>query len=181
MKNLLLKIAFFASLMIVLTIIQFSCQTDVLAQPSNSYVLPPATTSALGGVIVDGTTINVDGAGKISVAPNSNTNKQYNKIVYLVGYEGSYANEFAEIWIANYDGTGKSKLNVSIQGDPSSIKITDPRISPDGSMIFFTANAWIPGSSTYNWSIYSCNLDGSNIKKVIDGGAQSHFSLGGVY
>lgn len=41
---------------------------------TNSYTLPPATTNSLGGVIPDGTTITVDGTGKISTSGVAGTN-----------------------------------------------------------------------------------------------------------
>lgn len=41
---------------------------------TNSYILPPATTNSLGGVIPDGTTITVDGTGKISTSGVAGTN-----------------------------------------------------------------------------------------------------------
>jgi hypothetical protein len=121
-------------------------------------VLPAATTSKLGGVIPDGTTISVDGTGKISTVGGTAT-AQAGKIIYL-----NFASGTTEIWTANYDGSDAQKINITL---PSGIGLTiggDVKISPDHKTIFFTVNHTNGTITNY---IYACNLDGSNLHQVI--------------
>ena len=59
----------------------------------------------------------------------------------------------------------------------------EAKLSPDGKIIVFStllntiggANTWSDGG------IYSCNADGSNVKKIMDPSADGYKSLQGVY
>lgn len=155
---------------ITTSVIQVSCNRDVIAQNS-SYVLPPATTSRLGGVIVGGG-LSISSEGVLSTSGNS-----INKILYVVKkiYAGS---PNYEMWLANYDGTNKSRVNITL---PRNLLVNDnmnPRLSPDGKKIFFLAYYYEPSSSKFD--LWSCNIDGSNVNQVINGDGGSVI-FGGAY
>lgn len=82
----------------------------------------------------------------------------------------------SEIWISNYDGSNQKKINVQV---PSGVTLDGGTtiLSPDGKTIFFhvlgTPNGNLDGAD-----IYSCNIDGSNVKKVISHGDTYDVSLG---
>lgn len=109
-----------------------------------------------------------------SVAQTSAGLKQLNKIVFSrYDYAG---NKPDGIYIANYDGSGMTKVNIVIPGMPTAYPL-NPKLSPDGQTLFF--HAGIAGNHS---NIFSCNIDGTNVKKVLDGGADLwEFSLGGAY
>ena len=86
--------------------------------------------------------------------PQETTSAIAGKILYMVD-NGS---NNASFWTANYDGTDKQKLNITL---PSGYNyVYHFRISPDGKKIII---GFDPSD------IYSCNIDGSDMKKVIDG------------
>lgn len=78
-----------------------------------------------------------------------------NKIIY---------NKGTSIYVANYDGSGEVKVNTTVPG-------ANPRLSPDGTTIFFY------GFSPSPQGIYSVKIDGSNLKLIVAGANE----LGGVY
>lgn len=168
MKKLLMgSVALFLFSLSVL-LFQISCQKDVHAQ-TGSYILPVATASSLGGVIV-GDGLQITTAGKLSVlASQSSGLVQLNKILYVKELPND-----VEIWTANTDGSGSQKANIVL---PSGLTIvdTDAKMSPDGKTIFFQVD---DGTLSY---IYSCNTDGSNVKRVIDGTGANWVSISGVY
>ncbi|SDD51750.1 hypothetical protein SAMN04488024_106101 [Pedobacter soli] len=157
-----------ATLSLSILLFQISCKKEVNAQNTGSYVLPAATTSTLGGVIV--------GSG-LSISPNGTltanaSTAQLNKLVYSkITFDSGGTYKGAEIWTANYDGTAQTKINVAL---PSGIVFSEnpsPKLSPNGTKVFFTAGP----ASTYNptmttiESLYSCNIDGSGAVKIIEG------------
>ncbi|MBS1639927.1 MAG: hypothetical protein JSR12_07710 [Bacteroidetes bacterium] len=108
---------------------------------------------------------------------------QLNKILftkYISNGNNSVSTE--EVWTSNYDGTNAVKVNIVL---PSGIVFTDgmlPRLSPDGKKIFFNAGAVNSGGYNSNADIYSCNIDGSGVTKIIDkGGSNNNIILGGAY
>jgi hypothetical protein len=93
------------------------------------------------------------------------------KIIFVKYATSSLA---AEIWTANYDGTSQTKINITL---PSGI-ILGPEyginLSPNGQKIFFSAGPPYSGDpiKTIEASIYSCNIDGTNVVKIIDRGTR---------
>lgn len=170
MRKLLLgsvALTFFSFSIILL---QISCKKDVIADTLN-YILPQATTSVLGGVIVgDGLTVSSNGT--LSIKPTSGgTSSKRNKIIF------GRSNRADEIWTANYDGTNQTKLNFVL---PAGLELDGEgliKLSPDGETVFF--NVKKPGAGAYY--IYSCKIDGSQLTKVIDvSSADDQVHLGGV-
>lgn len=107
---------------------------------------------------------------------------QLNKIIYT---KHSREPESYEIWIANYDGTSNTKVNIML---PSGVFLglgDDVRLSPDGKKIFFAAGPPV----NYNGftfaetcDLYSCNVDGSNVTKIVDrGGTNNNLTINGAY
>lgn len=84
---------------------------------------------------------------------------QQNKIIYSKRI--SKDNWDREIWTANYDGSNQKKLNIAF---PKGVDVMYMSISPDGQKLFFSSSNGNPGTA-----IYTCNIDGSNLTKIIDG------------
>ena len=102
---------------------------------------------------------------QISCGKNANANpdnnigvNQLNKILYIKSFNGAQG---SEIWIANYDGSGQTRVNVTIPSGYS--QPSNACLSPDGKKIFFQS---YPSVSTVT-AILSCNIDGTNVVEVI--------------
>ncbi|SFO70150.1 hypothetical protein SAMN05428949_6246 [Chitinophaga sp. YR627] len=155
---------------------QISCQKSADAQAGNgngSYTLPPATKSALGGVIV-GDGLAVSNSGVLSLDPATGGATPLSKIVFSK-YNVDKGNE---IWLMNYDGTGQTKVNITL---PAGVEIDgNAHLSPDGKKLFFVG---IDTKATANKDdIYSCDVDGRNLKKIYDmPTSNGHTNLSGVY
>jgi len=133
--------------------------------PSNKLTVNGIVESTNGGIkFPDGSTQSTSGL------------KQLNKIVFLKQvYVGPDA--FGELWMANYDGTNQTKINVTL---PSGINIqedTDVKLSPDGTKLFFTTR----DAANDIWHIYSCQVDGSNPQQIVTGIGTNKISIGGAY
>ena len=109
--------------------------------------------------------------------PAATTATQQNKILYLKR-TGSGSSSLLEIWISNYDGSGASKINISF---PAGIYLagTAPGISPNGQKIFFNAGELDSYGDAVR-HLYSCNIDGSNVSKIVDR-AGGYITLGQAY
>src|SRR5579859_5471980 len=148
---------------IAIGIFQMCSKENVIAQAA-SYILPIATTTTLGGVKPDGTTITVDGTGKIS----STGSRQQGKIIYSV-FTG-ISNFISEVWIVNFDGT--NKVQVPLTNLPSNIEFSYPaKISPDGQTIFLIGH--VPASSPAVYQIYSMSATGSSVTKIVEASGPS--------
>ena len=99
-----------------------------------------------------------------TTAQNSQTTlTQLNKLIYLKYASGAPS----YIYTSNYDGTNEMQVPIAltptmeISYGANSFTVT---FSPDGQKIFFLAtDSTIP---TITPSIYSCNIDGSNVQLV---------------
>lgn len=96
--------------------------------------------------------------------------KPKNRIIYFT-HSGSGNFEF---WSANYDGTGKAKINISI---PSGLEMDGCIVSIDGTKIFYLMQQ----PSQNRSFIYSSNIDGTNLIKLFDSPSNSSVGLGGTY
>ena len=92
-------------------------------------------------------------------SPTSPT--QVSKILYTSQAGGNY-----KLWTANYDGTNATQINIAL---PAGVTLDfgssdfSIYLSPDGQKIFFFGgNPVSPGAN----SLYSCNIDGSNVLAV---------------
>ena len=109
MKKLLLGSAALTLFAISIFIFQVSCKKEATAQTGSTYILPPATTTTLGGVKPDGITILVDGTGKISTATSSSTD------IILYTKSSNSGPITYEYWVANRDGSVSSPFLVQVK------------------------------------------------------------------
>ncbi len=139
---------------LAIVIFNISCEKESIAQTNTPFVLPKATSNSLGGVIV-GSGLSVTTDGTIST-------QSAGLLVFAKG--GDKRNEF---WISKYDGSGQVKITISSFPLTGEIVKEGIKLSPDGKKFFFvgyTAN----GQITNVDGLYSCNLDGSGLTKLID-------------
>jgi hypothetical protein len=118
-----------------------------------------ATTSILGGVKPDGTTITVDASGKISAISDVNS---ADIIVYskLVG-------NYTEIWKVRTDGSNNQKINIVLPAN-TELNVNDGgafKLNRSATKLIFQAKT----TCAITGSLYSCNLDGTSVTKVVDG------------
>ncbi|MBI1780752.1 MAG: hypothetical protein HYR66_05225 [Sphingobacteriales bacterium] len=159
MKKLLMGSFVLTIFSISLLIFQLSCKKEAVAQ-TGSYVLHPATTSALGGVIV-GSGLNINNSGVLSVAARDTSVPQLGKLLF-VELSGGLPDQ-QTICTSNYDGTGKVKIPISLPTSREFRSIpVHATLSPDGKMLFFEAYE----GSTQTYFIYSCSINGSNLQIV---------------
>lgn len=85
-------------------------------------------------------------------------NTDANKIVFSKN-NGSGA---GEIWIANFDGSNQQRVDVSLPTNTVAVSLS---VSRDGSKIFFSTES----DDYIKEGIYTCNIDGSNLTKIING------------
>jgi len=113
---------------------------------------------------------------------NSTSTTQQNKIVYTKdfygGPNGNGGYDSAEIWTANYDGTDPQKLNIQLPTGYVVVLNNAIRMSPDSKTIFFDAE---PTNSSGTWSIYACNIDGSNAHLVVAGSTSNAVEAAAAY
>lgn len=134
-------------------IFNLSCEKESIAQTNTPYTLPKATTSSLGGVIV-GSGLSVTDNGTISTE---------NFDIIIFSRNGDKSNEF---WTAKHDGTNQKKISIPSLPTTEVISTDQLRVSPDGKKIFFMI--YIPNNGGLNKKLYSCNIDGSGLTKLID-------------
>ena len=72
--------------------------------------------------------------------------------------------KYGELWKVNYDGTNQTKIVIKLLPANSEIANNSFTISPDGTKLFFLLYSTI---STIQ-SIYSCNIDGTGLIKLVD-------------
>lgn len=104
---------------------------------------------------------------------------QLGKIIFTKLIE-TVNDTYNEIWISNYDGSNQQKVNYTLPSNMSSIVGDyDQRvsISPDGTKVFFD----LEEITTLKRHIYSCNIDGTNLTKVINGNGVSSVAMHAAY
>lgn len=156
-------------------IFQISCKKEANADsPTPAYTLKPATKAVLGGVKV-GDGLNVTDDGTVSVVPKENPAPvQLNKILFITN--SSLDPSFEGLYLANYDGSQATEVHIQLPIGADDI-ISTPRISPDMKRIFFSLHRHLDNHS----GIYSCKLDGSDVKRLTNGSGGEHYEIGGVY
>jgi hypothetical protein len=106
---------------------------------------------------------------------NSANGLQLNTIVYSIGLD-SGVNVQNEYWLANLDGTNQRKVAIT---PPAGWYLTDDvRLTPDGKTLIFTLYDY---SYPRTNALYSCTLDGQNLKKIVDNVNHKAIILGGAY
>ncbi|MET3979005.1 hypothetical protein ABIB62_001574 [Mucilaginibacter sp. UYP25] len=160
MKKILLSTVVLIAFSLSIVLFQISCKKDAVAE-TPTLSAPIATTNTLGLVKPDGTTIKIDATGKISaVSTNSPTSAD------IVVYSKLNATK-TEIWKVNIDGSQNQKINIVL---PAGVEfnVNDGgafKLTKDASKLIFQAKTTV----TDKGSLYSCNIDGSSVKKIVDG------------
>jgi hypothetical protein len=97
---------------------------------------------------------------------------QLNKIIYSkqVGTQ-------IQLWTCNYDGTSQTQIPISL---PTNVTVNTnnlqatPRLSPDGQKVFFVAFNTV----TSLWSVYSCDLTGTNLLEIVAPVSNPNLTIG---
>jgi len=99
---------------------------------------------------------------KEAKAQQQNSSSQYlNKILYV---KNDMSGNTFEVWIANIDGSSSQKIPVNL---PSGLYFGgNVYLTPDGKKIVFTVGT--ENAKSKGIYIYTCNIDGSSLAKVID-------------
>jgi len=100
---------------------------------------------------------------KESIAQNTSTSIQ-NLGILVFSKAGDKVNEF---WTSKYDGSGQIKITITSITNTGEILKDNIQISPDGKKFFFIANTNPTNPSSMD-AIYSCNIDGSGVTKLVD-------------
>ena len=76
------------------------------------------------------------------------------------------SNGVTEYWKCNYDGTGKTKINIPTL--PNNYQLNGYfQVSPDGQKVFFSANS----QNGQERRIYRIDIDGTNLLLIADDGS----------
>lgn len=101
-----------------------------------------------------------------SAQTSSTSQSQLNLILYAIGYGGGPGvinSSASEYWIMNYDGSNPRKIPLTFS---SGFNYTmNPRLSPDGKTIFFSATTW--ANNAYKAFLYTSSIDGTNLKTLL--------------
>lgn len=167
MKKILLSTIVLTAFGLSLILVQLSCKKDSMAAQIASYVLPIASITKLGGVMVDGTTITINKEGKITavptvvVGPEVPAVVEFNEIIYC-HEEG--INDYPEFWKVNMNGTGNQRIPIAL---PANLVI-DPftiGFKRTTTKIIFGVEGSDGEGSRY---LYTCNLDGTGLQRVLE-------------
>ena len=104
-------------------------------------------------------------------APETNNGVTNLKILLISKSDG--------LWTANYEGGEQTKINISMPEGFN--RPSRAFISSDGEKIFFPASKGTSSPDTWESYIFSCNIDGSDIKQIMFLGKQDFNQLIGVY
>lgn len=75
-----------------------------------------------------------------------------------------YKSNAKELWLSNVDGSNQRKIPIVLA---SGLKPGEGRLTVDGKSVVFEV---FTESTGVNAGIYSCTLDGGNLKKIISAG-----------
>lgn len=78
--------------------------------------------------------------------------------------------KYGEFWKANYDGSSQTKISIKSLPTNAEIDTNSFRVSPDGKKLFFLLYTL----SNTTQSLYSCNIDGTGLAKLIDNVDEIH-------
>lgn len=174
MKKILMGSLFLTVIGAAITSTQVSCNKTT--GQASGYVLPSATSSKLGGVII-GSGLSVTTSGVVSVNSTANNGlTQLNLILFTKMYRyGGGTLYSTEVWTASIDGSNQKKIPITV---PSGLTMGDVRLTPDGKTVIYSLSDAVNRLS----KIYSCSIDGSNVKKIVDITAMDTYAdIQGVY
>lgn len=113
---------------------------------------------------------NISCEKKAEAQANTTVTTPQNVGLIIFSRQGDMHNEF---WKANYDGTNQIKITIASIPTNMDVEKESIRVSPDGKKVFFN----LVGSNVS--SLYSCNIDGTGIKRIIEETRTS--SAGGIW
>jgi len=101
---------------------------------------------------------------------------QQNLVLFVKISENSSGTETNRtVWTSNVDGTNQKQIPINIPWN----KLEDARLTPDGKNVIFGVRL---DSITNKNALYSCSIDGSNLKKIVDVNSnESYLELYGAY
>ena len=121
-----------------------------------------------------------------SADSTSTTSTPVGKIIYTKKFGTQ-----VEIWTCDYDGTNQVQVPIAL---PPNVSLnfffsaessfnrdeSHVKLSPDGQTIFFET-VYDPWGAGRSFSIYSCDISGSNVTEVVSGGSNdAPINLGGA-
>ena len=105
---------------------------------------------------------------------------QQNLIVFhkwIYSGTSSSSTSTGEIWTSNIDGTNQKKIPITL---PSGVFISgDVKLTPDCKTVVF--ETYIPYTNYDVNSIYTCSIDGTNLKKIITGSNTDMYNYQKIY
>lgn len=104
---------------------------------------------------------NISCEKKAEAQPNTTVATVQNVGLIFFRKDGDKDNEF---WKANYDGSNQVKITIASVPAGMEFDYANIRISPDGKKVFFN----LYSASLNQQNMYSCNIDGTGITKIID-------------
>lgn len=126
---------------------------------------------AIAGILFQISCSNSDNTSQ----PSTTNSTPIGKIVFAKRVSSDW-----QIWTCNYNGTGLTQIPITL---PPNVVFnftnlqTNIRLSPDGQKAFFV----VADNNTNNLSIYSCDINGSNLQQVTALTSASNVELGGAY
>ncbi len=108
--------------------------------------------------------IFIAGCKKNNLNPNNTANTGKILFTHSSIFNISASND--GIYTINMDGTGQQKLNINLPEKFYIYNNAASKASPDKKLIIFSGY----DANYFNGNIYTCNANGSNFKKIINGG-----------
>ena len=105
-----------------------------------------------------------------SINNNNTINNQANKIVFI-----KFSSGLGQIWTANIDGSNQQKIPVNFPSDK--VLSGEVKITPDGNKLVFL----LRNISNNNLSIYTSNIDGSNVTNIVKESTGDSYNSLSVY
>ena len=158
MKKLLLGSCALTLFAISIAIFQISCQKELTAQTNTNYILPAATGSVLGGIIV-GNGLTVNSSGVLSLTPSSGDSLVINQNVILT----SYLNSDSTLALYDYSGALIRIISPSAGINFSNYKIREAKLSPDSKLIFISGQS---KSVNFGDAVFTMDTNGNNVKQI---------------
>jgi hypothetical protein len=99
-------------------------------------------------------------------------NEQSSFILYKTYYSEALPNgdiiDERQFWLADIDGGNQKKIPINLPNNLIISRRGEGRLTNDGKTLIFVVEDQTHGRNRIAMYIYSCSLDGSNLKKVID-------------
>lgn len=112
-----------------------------------------------------------------SPTPGGPALKQLNVVLYSKITSGT--NRVYEYWMTNLDTGQKRKIPVTLPD--GKFPGDEATLTPDGLTLIFDTSIKGTDGSTKDGGIYSCKLDGSNLKMIVDPNPDGYHTLLGAY